>query len=185
MVDKATLFRKPVLLTVMAIVIVSIILGMVLTQSWFESEIQKQLTDTETEINSIEIYSISLWTRSVSIEVNTSVENPHDIVVTVNPANLSVEYINAQLGVIHLPRIEIEEYSKTVLFNATFQVPTIHWTAYYEFFTDLIDDSEVTVNVTGSLTVQAPSLFGVVTAEVEMHTEVVLVTDLIFETIKA
>ena len=83
-----------------------------------------------------------------------------------------------------LIEIVIEEYSKTVLFNATFQVPTIYWTAYYNFFTDLIDDSEVTVNVTGLLTVQAPSLFWVVTAEVEMHTEVVLVTDLIFETIK-
>jgi hypothetical protein len=184
MVDKAALFRKPVLLTVSVIIIVSITLGMVLTQSWFETEIEKQLTDTETEINSIEIYAISLWTRSVSIEVNTSVENPHDIVVTVKPTNLSVEYYNVQLGVVYLPKVVIEEYSKTVLFNATFQVPTIHWTAYYDFFTDLIDDSEVTVNVTGLLTVQAPSLFGVVTAEVEMHTEVVLVTDLVFETIK-
>ena len=184
MVDKAGLFRKPVLLAFLIIIIAGITLGTVLTQLWFESEIENQLTDTETQINSIEIFDIGLWTRSVSLKVNASVENPHDIKVTVRPANLSVEYYNAQLGVIYLPQITIEEYSKTIIFNATFQVPTIHWTAYYNFFADLIDDYEVTVNVTGLLTAQAPSLFGVVTAEVEMHTEVVLVTDLILETVK-
>ena len=185
MVDKAGLIRKPVLLAFITVIIAIITLGMVLTQSWFESEIEKQLNDTETQINSIEVLDIGLLTRSVSIEVNASVENPHDIKVTVRPANLSVEYYNAQLGVIYLPKIIIEEYSKTVIFNATFQVPTIHWTAYYNFFADLIDDYEVTVNVTGLLTVQAPALFGVVTAEVEVHTEVVLVTDIIFVSVKS
>ena len=153
-------------------------ISMLLMQAWFDNEVQKQLDDTEAEINSIKIIDIGLWTRTVNVTVNTSVNNPHDIHVTIIPANLSIEYVNAQLGIISLPEIALEGHSKTVVFNATFHVPEIHWTAYYTFFWDLVDDYEVTVNVSGVLTLEAPALFGTVSSTVEIHKELVLVTDL-------
>lgn len=182
MVQKSQIFNKYLLIIVITILICSIPVSMILMQAWFENEVQKQLGDTEADINSIEIISLNIALRAILVTVNTSVNNPHDVQITIIPANLSVEYLNGQLGIIFVPEITLEGLSKIAVFNATFHIPDIPWLGWWNFLNDLIDDNEVAVNVSGVLTITAPALFGRVSSTVDVVKEIVLYTDLILTT---
>jgi len=146
-----------------------IVLSTIFLQVWVDNEVQKQLENTETDINSISITGITLSPMAANLTINTSASNPHDIVVTLEESELKILYEGSQLGLVCLPEIIIQEQISSLVFNTTIELANVSWIlagVYVNFFTDFIADDNVTIRVTGPLTMHAPALFTVVTSTV-------------------
>ena len=158
---------------------VGIILGMIFVQFWFDYEVKKQLNATETDINSIEILNISFSTKSANLTINASISNPHDLKISASETNLSVKYGSINLGIVRLPKIELQKNIEFLEFNSTLILGPIGWLTYFKFGSDLVVDGEVAVNVTGKLTLSAPALFFTVYSTVVIEAEIIVTTDII------
>ncbi|MHA2155040.1 MAG: hypothetical protein ACXABU_06860 [Candidatus Hodarchaeales archaeon] len=170
---------RRIIITASLVLVVSLLLSMILIQAWFDSEVKKQLNATETSINSIEVLDISYTTKSANLTINASVSNPHDIEITVAETNFSIEYHGTRMGVVRMPKIILESNLVSLVFNTTFILGGILPSTYSYFAIDLFADGEVSVNITGSLTLSAPALFFTVYSTTSINTEIVLSMDLI------
>ncbi len=143
-----------------------LVLSMLFLQAWVDNEVQKQLESTETDINSISITGITLSPMAANLTINTSASNPHDIVVTLEESELKILYRGSQLGTVLLPEMIIQEQITSLIVNTTIELGNVSWYVYLAFFYDFIADDNVTIRVTGPLTMHAPALFMVVTSTV-------------------
>ncbi|MHA1978933.1 MAG: hypothetical protein ACW98I_18665 [Candidatus Hodarchaeales archaeon] len=171
--------RKRILITASFLFIGIIIVGMIVIQAWFDYEVKRQLTATETNINSIEILDISFSTKSANLTINASMRNPHNLKISASETNLSVNYGSTNLGIVRLPKIEVQKNIEFLEFNTTLILGSISWLTYIIFGSDLVYDGEVAVNVTGQLTLSAPALFYTVYSTVDIETEIIVTTDII------
>jgi len=176
-----TLFssKKQIVIVAGYLILVILFCGMTVIQAWFDYEVKKQLSATETEINSIDILDISFTKKSANLTINTSLRNPHNIKITASETNLSVKYGSTNLGIVRLPKIEVEKYIEYLVVNTTLVLGDISWLTYIIFGSDLVADGEVAVNVTGKLTLSAPALFYTVYSTVDIEAEIVVTTDII------
>ena len=154
-----------------------LVLSAVFLQLWVDNEVQKQLGQTETEINSILITNITSSPIAANLTINISATNPHNLVVTIEESELKILYEGSQLGVIHLPRIIIEEYCASLVFNTTFELTGVSWIVWGVFLYDFLYDDEVTVQVTGPLTMHAPAWFITVTTTIIYDTEITMTSE--------
>ena len=158
--------KRVIIPVISALLMGGVVLSLLFIQAWVDKEVQKQLESTETDINSISITGITLSPMAANLTINTSASNPHDIVVTLEESELKILYEGSQLGTVHLPEIIIQEQITSLIFNTTIELVNVSWYVYLTFFYDFIADDNVTIRVTGPLTMHAPALFMMVTSTV-------------------
>lgn len=172
------LMSKRVFILVIGVLLVGgIAISAIVLQTWIDNEVQKQLENTETNINSVSITDITFYPMAANLTVNISASNPHDIVVTLDETQFKILYKGTQFGLIYLPEIIIEEYVTFLIINTTLELTGISLSAYWTFFSDFISDDNVTVRVTGPLTMHAPALFLVVTSSITYDTNITVSTE--------
>ena len=155
-----------------ALLLGGIALSMVFLQAWVDNEVQYQLENTETEINSISITGITISPMASNLTINVSASNPHDIVVTLDATQFKILYKGTQFGVVYLPEMIIEEFVTSIIINTTLELSDVSLITYGIFFYDFISDDNVTIRVTGPLTMHAPALFWVVTSTITYDTNI-------------
>ena len=172
------LLSKRVLIPIIGILLVGgIAISTIVLQTWIDHEVQRQLENTETNINSISITSITLSPMAANLTVNVSASNPYDIVVTLDETQFKILYKGTQYGVINLPEIIIEEYVSSLIINTSLELTGISLISYLIFFYDFITDDNVTFYVTGPLTMHAPALFLVVTSSITYETNITVTSE--------
>ena len=175
------LLSKRVLIPIIGILLIGgIAVSTIVLQTWIDNEVQKQLEDTETNINSVDITGITLLTMAANLTVNISASNPYDIVVTLDETQFKILYKGTQFGLISLPEIIIEEYSTSLIINTTFKLSSVSLYVgllFAQLFWDLYDQEQVTFRVTGPLTMHAPALFLVVTSTITYDTNITVTSE--------
>ena len=172
------LLSKRVLIPVIGILLVGgIAISTIILQTWIDNEVQRQLENTETNINSISITGITLSPMAANLTVNVSASNPYDIVVTLDETQFKILYKGTQYGFINLPEIIIEEYVSSLIINTSLELTGISLISYLIFFYDFITDDNVTFYVTGPLTMHAPALFLVVTSSITYETNITVTSE--------
>ncbi len=167
------LMSKRVLIPVIGVLLVGgIVISTIVLQTWIDNEVQNQLENTETNINSVSITGITLYPMAANLTVNVSASNPYDIVVTLDETQFKILYKGTQFGLINLPDMIIEEYVTFLSINTTLELTGVSLITYANFFYDFINDDNVTFYVTGPLTMHAPALFLVVTSSITYETNI-------------
>ncbi|MHA2111773.1 MAG: hypothetical protein ACXAC6_10640 [Candidatus Hodarchaeales archaeon] len=172
------LLSKRVLIPIIGILLVGgIAVSTIVLQALVDNEVQKQLENTETNINSVSITGITLYPMAANLTVNISASNPYDIVVTLDETQFKILFKGTQFGLINLPEIIIEEYSTSLIINTTFELSGVSWWVFANFFYDFINDDNVTFYVTGPLIMHAPALFLVVTSSITYETNITVTSE--------
>ena len=171
-------FSKRVIIPIIGVfLVIGIIVSGVIIQNLIDDEVQKQLENTETEVNSVKITGITLTPMAANLTVNISASNAHDIVVTIDPTQLKILYRGIQFGLIHLPEMVIREYITSLKVNTTMELTGVSWWSYLAFFNDFFDGYNVTIRITGPLTMHTPALFMVVTSSVTYDTNITVTSE--------
>lgn len=169
---------KRVLIPVIsALLIGGIAISTIVLQMWIDNEVQKELESTETEINTVSITGITLSPMAANLTINVSASNPYDIVVTLDETQFKILYVGTQFGVIHIPEMVINEDITSLIINTTLELTDVSLIAYAFFFYDFISDDNVTIRVTGPLTMHAPALFLVVTSTIIYDTNITVTSE--------
>jgi hypothetical protein len=172
------LLSKRVLIPIIGILLVGgIAVSTIVLQTLIDHEVQKQLENTETNINSVSITGITLYPMAANLTVNISASNPYDIVVTLDETQFKILFEGTQFGIINLPEIIIEEDSTSLIINTTFELGSVSWWVFANFFWELYDEDQVIFRITGPLTMHAPALFMVVTSSITYETNITVTTE--------
>jgi hypothetical protein len=176
------LISKRILMSIIGVLLVGgIAVSTIVLQTWIDDEVQKQLEGTETEINAVAITGITFNPMAANLTLNVSASNPYDLVVTLDETQFKILYEGTQFGVIFLPEIIIEEYVTSIIINTTLELsgvsPIMYAILIYEFTSDLISDGNITIRVTGPLTMHAPALFMVVTSTITYDTNITVTSE--------
>lgn len=171
---------------VIGLIIVSTIIAssvsLVFLQMYIDTEVQRHLDATTTDLDSIKVRDISVNLTSIlkgelilKVGLNISVENPYDLKITIYPFIVNLRYGESLIGNVSIPGFVVEERAKFLLLNSTVDVADHSLLFYYKFLYDFLNkNTDVVIVATGTIQLETPALFMIVKSTGFLNTTIIL-----------